>query len=72
MDSRDERCPDGGYCHHDCPELRCFRVRCCGPLSNVFPEDRWPLVIKQIHSQHEDVNGNPIQPTIEDVIVGDA
>ena len=35
------RCPDGGRCHHRC-QNRCWRVDNCGPLSGVFPEDRWP------------------------------
>lgn len=38
-------CPDGGTCHHECPgesAISCSRVRSCGPLSGVFPGDRWP------------------------------
>lgn len=38
------RCPDGGFCHHDCGS-QCFRVSTCGPLSGVFPGDRWPGVL---------------------------
>ena len=34
-------CPDGGACHHGC-RLDCFRVHGCGPLSGVFPDDKWP------------------------------
>lgn len=35
-------CPDGGTCHHACAAT-CFRVETCGPLSGVFPGDRWPV-----------------------------
>lgn len=38
-------CPDGGVCHHWCPDgsLRsCFRVSSCAPLSGVYVNDRWP------------------------------
>lgn len=37
-----ERCPDGGTCHHGCT-TSCFRVATCGPLSDVFPNDEWPV-----------------------------
>jgi hypothetical protein len=38
------RCPDGGSCHHTCQTAAaCFRVQAAGPLSGVFPDDRWPL-----------------------------
>lgn len=59
--ARDERCPDGGACHHECPLDECFRVRACAPLS-AYGED-WTA---------EDVarfGGPPAVPTIEDVIV---
>lgn len=37
-------CPDGGTCRHECATAkRCFRVRFCGPLSGVYPGDRWPV-----------------------------
>lgn len=38
------RCPDGGTCHHGCyaSDVSCYRVAYCGPLSGVFPNDRWP------------------------------
>jgi hypothetical protein len=44
------RCPDGGYCHgqtfeagsEPCEAGKCFRVQTSGPLSGVFPDDRWP------------------------------
>ena len=26
----------------DIPEGTCWRVRYCGPLSGVYPNDRWP------------------------------
>lgn len=47
---RKGRCPDGGYCHgsslaagpEPCSPGRCLRVITSGPLSNVFPGDRWP------------------------------
>lgn len=35
-------CPDGGICHHECKGRDCFRVRCCGPLSDVYKDDEWP------------------------------
>lgn len=39
----DRRCPDDGRCHHSCTsDDYCFRVRTCGPLSGVFPNDEWP------------------------------
>lgn len=38
-------CPDGGTCHHndhhDCAVF-CWRTRHAGPLSGVYPGDRWP------------------------------
>lgn len=48
--AREERCPDGGYCHGSrldagsppCAEDACYRVLHAGPLSGVYPEDRWP------------------------------
>lgn len=42
------RCPDGGYCHHEC-ERYCFRVFCCSPLTGEFPDDRWPNEVKEAH-----------------------
>lgn len=45
---RDERCPDKGRCHHQCPSARlCFRVTECGPLSGVYPGDRWPEDVRE-------------------------
>jgi hypothetical protein len=51
--AREGRCPDGGYCHGrtlaagsaPCPEGTCLRVRTSGPLSGVFPGDRWPTSV---------------------------
>jgi hypothetical protein len=43
-------CPDGGTCHHEC-ERACFRVLCCGPLSNVFGSDSWPEDVKKAHKK---------------------
>lgn len=48
--ARQERCPDGGYCHgttfaagsEPCEPTACYRVTAAGPLSGVFPDDRWP------------------------------
>lgn len=42
-------CPDDGVCHHACAAAECFRVRACGPLSNVFPGDRWPDHVLAAH-----------------------
>lgn len=50
-------CPDGGACHHRCVRdgrdptkgRPCWRVRTCGPLSNVFPGDDWPEETKRSH-----------------------
>ncbi|EMY33571.1 hypothetical protein D477_014256 [Arthrobacter crystallopoietes BAB-32] len=39
-----DRCPDDGACHHNCVG-GCFRVRACGPLSGVYPGDRWPAAV---------------------------
>ena len=38
-------CPDEGACHHFCEAGPCFRVLACGPLSGVFPDNRWPQEI---------------------------
>lgn len=38
-------CHDGGTCHHGCADGPCFRVLTCGPLSGVYPEDRWPVEV---------------------------
>jgi len=43
------KCPDDGACHHECPPLRCWRVRGCGPLSDVYPDNRWPDEVRAIH-----------------------
>lgn len=44
MSSDKRSCPDGGACHHGCGTV-CWRVQACGPLSGVFPGDRWPAEI---------------------------
>ena len=52
VEERSERCPDGGYCHGSemwvgstpCAGGDCYRVRVSGPLSGVYPGDRWPEV----------------------------
>lgn len=44
------RCPDDGVCHgstiavgsEPCAPGECYRVRVAGPLSGVYPGDRWP------------------------------
>lgn len=41
-DTARRTCPDGGTCHHGCAASECFRVTHAGPLSGVFPLDRWP------------------------------
>lgn len=49
----DERmCPDGGACHHECEERGegCFRVAFAGPLSGVYPGDRWPDTVKGVEA----------------------
>jgi hypothetical protein len=43
-------CPDGGTCHHHCPNgslHACFRVSSCAPLSGVYTNDRWPDIPKE-------------------------
>lgn len=43
MEPVDRTCPDDGKCHHSCqPQSPCWRTKYCGPLSGVFPGDRWP------------------------------
>lgn len=51
------RCPDGGACHHECVDT-CFRVRCCAPLSNVFPNDEWPADVKAAHGRRDYLEGS--------------
>lgn len=41
-------CPDGGYCHHECDGPYCFRVAACGPLSGLYPDNRWPEWIVEL------------------------
>lgn len=44
-------CPDGGYCHHACGldghTKGCFRVMFAGPLSGVFPDNKWPKALRE-------------------------
>lgn len=56
-----EACPDGGRCWHTCPLVEggpegkgapCWRVTHSGPLSGVFPDDRWPDDVKAEHDRH--------------------
>jgi hypothetical protein len=44
------QCPDGGTCHHRCADGGCFRVETCGPLSGVYPGDRWPEAVVAAHT----------------------
>lgn len=56
-DPRSGRCPDDGYCHgssidagsEPCAPGACYRVRHAGPLSGVYPYDRWPDAVKRAH-----------------------
>lgn len=43
-------CPDDARCWHEC-ETGCFRVTTCGPLSGVYPEDRWPEEVVHAHTE---------------------
>lgn len=61
-------CPDDGTCHHSCPSAAaCFRVACCGPLSGVFPGNRWPEAMPAAARKAREGH-----LTVEDVIVGAA
>lgn len=44
VDDDRPRCPDDGFCHHECNAYGrpCFRVAFCAPLTNMYPDDRWP------------------------------
>jgi hypothetical protein len=46
-------CPDDGTCHHACDAGPCFRVRACGPLSGVFPDNRWPQEVREEEAARE-------------------
>jgi hypothetical protein len=52
-------CPDGGTCHHEC-NLSCWRVATCGPLSNVYPGDKWPAEV---------IEANPPVPRLESLLI---
>lgn len=72
-------CPDGGACHSHpgCGDNYCFRVRACGPLSDVFPGDRWPDdIVKRMSTkpdgdvitvQRQAAGGEPVTHVIEPV-----
>lgn len=47
-----EWCPDGGKCHHGC-STGCWRVTTCGPLSGVFPGNRWPAEVAADHAESD-------------------
>lgn len=42
-------CPDGAQCHRECVAPACIRVATCGPMSRVFPSDRWPHEVVAKH-----------------------
>lgn len=47
-------CPDDGTCHHECadyPGGHCWRVHNAGPLSGVYPDDRWPKGARAVFSR---------------------
>jgi hypothetical protein len=48
------RCPDGGRCHHECTGP-CWRVDHAGPLSGVYPGDRWPQSHEDVELTHEEL-----------------
>lgn len=60
--AREGRCPDGGYCHGSnlaagsppCAPGLCWRVQTSGPLSGVFPGDRWPPRVIAEHHPKDD------------------
>lgn len=59
------KCPDGGWCHHGCVG-RCCRVDSSGPLSGVYPDDKWPAEMfpaprEQLVFQSEDGHSTPIE-----------
>jgi hypothetical protein len=41
MDKSREKCPDKGYCHHDCVGKECFRVYYASPFTS-YGEDWKP------------------------------
>lgn len=57
-------CPDGGRCHHECTNGQCYRVKCCGPLSGVFPGDEWPDAVKEANGV---TRGRGVMDRIEEV-----
>lgn len=51
-------CPDDGTCHHGCP-AGCFRVTFAGPLSGVYPGDRWPADVRDTYAYKPPPKGHP-------------
>lgn len=71
--AREGRCPDGGYCHGStlaagsspCEPGHCYRVRTSGPLSGVFPGNRWPPeVTKVLEAVDAKPDGAPLATAI--------
>lgn len=58
-----EKCPDKGTCHHDCGD-RCFRVVCCGPLTGVYPDDRWPAEVAAQHRGTQEEEQQELPPQV--------
>lgn len=59
------RCPDGGKCNsrRACPAGGpCTRVLSCGPLSGVYPGNRWPDALRQEHFDKDASNRWPGRP----------
>lgn len=53
-DTPPRECPDNGWCHHSCEPWFCFRVNCCGPLSDVYPNDEWPEITQAVYGIRHD------------------
>lgn len=47
---REEGCPDGGKCHHEC-RTGCWRVRYASPLSAAGWGDDWPEDVRQANRE---------------------
>jgi hypothetical protein len=54
-------CPDGGTCHHECATA-CWRVRWVGPLSGVYPGDRWPAEVRA-------AAGEALEPDVDGAMI---
>jgi len=48
------RCPDGGYCHHECKNP-CWRTEYAGPLSDTYPDNMWPVDVVIAGRHHDGV-----------------